>query len=295
MKPHFPHFNPDTCGLWQRSLPGVPAAERTEQFALSDRLKILLAEDNLVNQKVTLRQLQHLGYGADVAPDGRAAVEAFRQTAYNLVLMDCQMPQLDGYSATEQIRAIEQQMQRCPAVVIAITANFQQEDQERAIAAGMNDYLRKPVTQAVLAQTLAQWSLALAAPPVSDEVLHGQIDWSYLHRLCDYCIEFEWELLRVFVSDSRSWLGLLRQSLTDRNYGQIEHSAHHLNGASGNIGAIEMQAAAAQLEQQARQQQLDGSDRLLLKLETSLHQIQVLLQRQPVAGKLRQQMESDGE
>jgi hypothetical protein len=255
-------------------------------------LKVLLVEDNLINQKVTLRQLSHLGCTVDVAMHGLEAVAAVAQMPYDIVLMDCQMPLLDGYSATEQIRAIEQQthLHRRPAVIIAITANTLKEDRERAIAVGMNDYLSKPVSQTMLTRTIEYWSQqmpavhALPDPSIAAiDKLRQQINWKHLHRLTDDSAEFEWELLQIFVADSQSCLTQLKQAVVVQDYKQIELNAHHLNGSSGNIGAMTMQVAAEQLEYQARQRQLENSDRLLADLETSLEQIQTLIQLKDAA------------
>ena len=127
----------------------VQEARRQQKY------RILLAEDNLVNQKVAVRMLERQGYVCDVVCNGREAVESVGREEFDLVLMDCQMPEMDGFEATGHIRASEGEGRRIP--IIALTANAIQGDRERCLAAGMDDYVSKPINAGLLNEVLERW------------------------------------------------------------------------------------------------------------------------------------------
>ena len=131
-------------------------------------IRILVAEDHPVNQRVILRMLARLGYSADAVNNGAEAVAALTHSPYDIVLMDCQMPELDGYAATRMIRTGGGRFQSTP--IIAVTANAMEGDREKCLASGMSDYMSKPILAQTLATTLEKWILpdaAAGAPPVT--------------------------------------------------------------------------------------------------------------------------------
>jgi PAS domain S-box-containing protein len=141
--------------------PAPAAAPATRGSAT--RARILLAEDNIVNQKVAAKMLEKMGHQVDVASDGQAAAQMAESTAYDVILMDCQMPEVDGYEATAQIRAREAAEGGASTPIIAVTAHAMPGDRERCLAAGMDDYLSKPLNPDELVAVLGRWLRPVAA------------------------------------------------------------------------------------------------------------------------------------
>ncbi|MDX2231230.1 MAG: response regulator [Leptolyngbyaceae cyanobacterium bins.349] len=254
------------------------------------RLKILLVEDNVVNQKVTLNQLKSLGYIADVAANGQEALQLLGQIPYDLVFMDCQMPVLDGYRATQAIRQMEGRDRH--TVIVALTANAMREDRVRCIQAGMDDYLSKPILKDKLATKLRYWSQILLSQHREDvmneltsslppglETPSPLIDWEHLHQVCDHNTEFELELLQTFLEDTEVYLATIAQAIATQDFVTLEQSAHHIKGSSGNTGVIPIYAIATELELQARRQQLEHPEQHLTTLQQALQDVQNLLTR----------------
>lgn len=266
---------------------------------------ILLVEDNITNQKIIGKQLNALGYAVETVTDGQSAVQAFVQKQYDLILMDCQLPKMNGFEATMAIRQHEQTALSTASVqehgaspstrpqhtvIIAMTASDLTQDQERAIASGMNDYIKKPIQREMLEALLEQWMQKIRQPhpyrvnlprqiPQAKQgtvalLLESYLDLRYLHQLSDGCPEFELELLHLFLKDSHHHLGTLRQAIAQQDYPLAEQAAHHLRGSSANIGAKSIQFAAVELEQQAHQRQFQSIEFLLDNIDSSLRQIQ---------------------
>ncbi|OUL18383.1 ATPase [Nostoc sp. RF31YmG] len=253
------------------------------------QLRILLAEDNLVNQKVALKQLASLGYSADVAANGREVLQLLEKIPYDLILMDCQMPILDGLDTTKEIHRWQESAfasHRRP-VVIAMTANAMKEDKQMCLDAGMDDYLSKPVMKEKLAATLEHWGVILKTQEaavveperttIDADSFNLLINWEHLHQLSENNTEFEFELLQIFVEDTQAHLAATKAAIASNDFQQIAQEAHHLKGASANVGVTAMQRAAEQLEQLAHHQERRGTTKLIDDLAESINQIQVFL------------------
>jgi CheY-like chemotaxis protein len=217
---------------------------------------ILLAEDNVVNQKVALGMLKKLGYRADVAHNGHEVVEALRRQPYALVLMDCQMPELDGFAATAQIRQAEGS--RRHTIILAMTANAMHGDRERCLAAGMDDYVSKPMSLDVLREKLERWFpedadaletvLDVPAGPVSP----GLPDPLNRHVIEDIRALLEdafSETVEIFLHDMAAHLEELRETMARKDFATMGTIAHTMKGSSSNLGALHLAALCESLMQ----------------------------------------------
>jgi CheY-like chemotaxis protein len=249
-----------------------------KEAAAAARARILVAEDNIVNQKVAVCQLEKLGYRADVVANGLEAVEAVARVSYALVLMDCQMPEMDGMEATAMIRKREgeQASQRLP--IIAITANAMQGDREKCLAAGMDDYLAKPVKLVDLGATIARWIPGQSIPneqkePVSLEKrepvhVHDCVDSSVLAdlRQLDASCSLLSTLITHFLEDVPNRLAALQDALQRGDEQALARVAHELNGASGNLGVRKMRQLCVELQALGKAKDLTEAGALLAQL-----------------------------
>ncbi|AUB41124.1 DNA-binding response regulator, OmpR family, containings REC and winged-helix [Nostoc flagelliforme CCNUN1] len=285
-------------GSWLKATEKIQSTETSGILTSSSRkpatkskLRILLAEDNLVNQKVALKQLDSLGYKADVVANGKEVLQLLEKIPYDLILMDCQMPILDGLETTKEIHRWQEDtfaLRRRP-VVIAMTANAMKEDEERCLNAGMDDYLTKPVFKEKLAAALEHWTgviLSKQKAIVYEQTVSTDlgIDWEHLHRISGNDTEFELNLLQVCVEDIKPRLEIIKAAIASHDFGQIAREAHHLKGASTNIGATAMYLAADKLERLAYHQDLRDTTNLILELKEFVNCIEDFLIRSQVTN-----------
>lgn len=209
---------------------------------------ILLAEDNPVNQRVAVAMLNRLGHIATVVNNGREALEAWEQGNFDLVLMDCQMPEMDGFTATAMIR--KREMARAQrTVIVAMTANALEGDREQCLAAGMDDYLPKPVTRTRLKQTLDRWLSGRGSQPVAIEIPAVEmLDRTQLLAATGDDVELAREILGMFADSLPELVTRIANAAHARDAAALYAAAHELKGAAGNIGARQLADLAAELE-----------------------------------------------
>ena len=263
--------------------------------------RVLLAEDNPVNVEVARAMLESLGLETHCATNGQEALHAVHEGGWDAVLMDCQMPVMDGFAATGEIRRQEREMGRARTLpVIAITANALQGDREACLAAGMDDYLSKPFTQQQLAAVIGRWvalpvlaerhhddeaELALdfapppppPSPPPLPPPQNDPVDRAALENIRalsrDAGDALVQKVINAYVGDTPRHLQALRQALTTRDAESLRRIAHGLKSASANIGAARLAAACRDLEQLGRGGSVDGAAPLLAEMEREFHSV----------------------
>jgi PAS domain S-box-containing protein len=236
--------------------------------ATSSPLRILLAEDNAMNQKVALRLLERLGYSADVAANGLEALAALERQPYDVVLMDVQMPELDGLDATRRI--CERWPPESRPHIVAMTANALPEDREACFAAGMNDYVAKPIRADELAAALKR-AKPLRNGPAGAEETAIKLDADALQNLRDLGgDDFLREVVEAFLTDAPALIASLRSSLEQQNGEDLRRAAHTLKSNGATLGAEEFAELCRTVEQQAKAGRLDGLSQLVDRIEQEL-------------------------
>jgi PAS domain S-box-containing protein len=240
----------------EASSPSSPSSAEPRPAGRS-ALRILIAEDNAVNQKVAIRQLEALGYKADMVADGVEAVAAFRRSTYDVILMDCQMPRMDGYEATARIRGLEKARATPglpPVKIIAMTAHAMRGDREKCLAAGMDQYLSKPLVMVGLRKAL---ELATAgsdpAVPAStdqpDEDTQDVLSVQALEQIRELGSEdLLKEIVDLYLSESPPLVARMREAWQSGDRGALEMLAHTLKGSSRHVGANRLAAVLSDVE-----------------------------------------------
>lgn len=265
--------------------------------------RILLAEDNVFNRALIERVLEPMGCAVDSAGSGSEAVKLFKPGRYDLVLMDCQMPELDGMAATRQIRRIEGGKSRVP--VLAVTAGTVSGARRACLDAGMDDFLAKPFSLGRLRKKVLQWLLpsidseppgpdlddrksdpmvgAGSLPPANPPL---RVDLSRLHQLADEAgtPEIVEELSRIFLDDVARRLVALGLTARARDQRAYLNVIHAIKGASGNFGAVGMARLAEASERQVKVGDLSGIDAAVRDLGSELEAVREVLDREVFAS-----------
>ncbi|MGI8792104.1 MAG: response regulator, partial [Acidimicrobiales bacterium] len=239
-----------------------------------ERPRILVAEDNEVSQKVAAGMLQRIGYRVDVVPNGEEAVAAVARGAYAAVLMDCQMPVMDGYEATRLIRSTEAGASRIP--IIAVSASAMADDADAAVATGMDEYLTKPIAFDDLERALARWAPVTVGTPPSqppsmapvvatplsavggpEEPALDPAKMSELEAIGGS--DFVGKIMRLFLTAAPERMEALCSALDAGDADATSRAAHVLRGSAANIGARPLSDACATAEEAARAGDLESA------------------------------------
>jgi CheY-like chemotaxis protein/HPt (histidine-containing phosphotransfer) domain-containing protein len=239
-------------------------------------LRILLAEDNAMNQKVALRLLEQLGYRADVATNGLEAISALEGKPYDVVLMDVQMPELDGLDATRRI--VAEWPEETRPHIIAMTANALPEDREACFAAGMNDYVAKPIRAAELAAALKRARPLAHGNGDGAAVGYVSLDDGALQNLRDLGgDDFLGEVIDAFLADAPELIATLRRSLAEHGNEELRRAAHTLKSNGATLGAESFSELCRTLEHSAKAGELEDAPKLIDAIEQEFRPLEEAL------------------
>ncbi|HEY9678520.1 MAG TPA: response regulator [Drouetiella sp.] len=207
-----------------------------------DKGLVLIAEDNPVNQKVAILQLKKLGYESHAVSNGRAAIEELAKQHFNIVLMDCQMPEMDGFETTGEIRKLEESTGK-HIPIIGLTAHAMEGDRDKCIAAGMDDYLSKPTSLDKLAKVLKKWCIKNDS---TSDTTTSEIDAQDLELVLPE--DLLAELMPLFMESTKNSIEILRTAIADKSVQVVIDTAHEIKGAAAGMGAMKVSAYSKDLE-----------------------------------------------
>lgn len=254
--------------------------EQSIQVHKTENYRILLAEDNPTNQKVASAILGKLGYNVDLVNNGSEAIRALSTRTYDLILMDCQMPLMDGYEATKVIRDPASPVLNHDIPIIAMTAHALSGDQDKCLAIGMDDYLAKPVKPEFLATMLLKWlhrkddsNPSERSTPEKGSVL----DIDELMERVEGDSEFAQEIIQLYLTNTKDQINSLKDAVNKQDREVITYLAHSLIGSSGDIGASSMQEIAGKIEQLGREGELSEISDIIGDLDHQFEFLQELI------------------
>jgi len=236
-------------------------------------MRVLVAEDNRVNQKVIQHMLQRFGIEPEIVKNGREAVQAASRTRFDLILMDCQMPEQDGFEATAEIRRGEHP-QDAHQPIVAMTANAMPGDREHCLASGMDDYLVKPLKPESLEAILQHF-----APP--SPTIHGAIDMARLNLTLGKDPAFQREMIELYLATTRPLLEKIASALAAKDLAACQRAAHEIKGASSYIAATGIAENSRNLEHAAKMADWESVELDLKRLEAGLDDVAQQLEELP--------------
>jgi diguanylate cyclase (GGDEF)-like protein len=275
--------------------PHTSKTDKTIPVQTTFKGRILLAEDNEVNQDVAIGMLAALGCRTDLAENGLQVLNTWNSGHYDLILMDCHMPEMDGFSTSEEIRRIEQKENRDPIPIIALTADVQKGIVQQCLASGMNGYLSKPFTRRQLADILHRWLISFPDTPQSVENIQfptsgspdNLLDPSALQHLRDLNNEVNDDILTntvtSFVRQSPEDVNSLKNALKTSRWKELKRIAHRLKSGCATLGAVELSSCCAELETISAHSDVFRASALINAVENLLPQVIEALQQELMA------------
>jgi len=245
-------------------------------------LKILLAEDNAVNQKLALLMLKQLGYRADVAGNGLEAIAAVRRQPYDVIFMDVQMPEMDGLTATRQIRELALWNSR--PRIIAMTANAMQGDREQCLDAGMDDYVSKPIRSDALMTSLKlcqpHTETAASSQPTTESGIDAATIQALREAMGETAVEVMVELIDCYLAETPFLLQSIRDAIARDDVDALRHGTHTLKSSSAALGALALANLCEALEVDSRNGFIQNGTEKIQQLESEYKQVKVALEKE---------------
>ena len=267
-------------------------AKSTIVDSLKDsHLRVLVVEDNQTNQIITIKFLQRLGISADLATNGLEAVLAVGEKDYDVILMDCQMPEMDGFEATRRIR----DRYKDKNIIIALTASVMNEAREKCFEAGMNDIITKPVTileiQKVLKKFIPQISAAQISAPKSSsekgpEIMVKVVNETYLLEGMAGSIDLMIDVIDSFLSQCPQLMDQIKDSIQESDYAKLYQAAHTLKGAASNFGTNDLIEKLQTLEDLGQSKSIEGASTIFYGVQIQIDRLMVDLQKIKAKNKL---------
>lgn len=293
-------------GRLTRPAPGTPTdvPEQGKRFdsglAAQMPMRILVADDNVINQRVALRLLRQLGYSADAVANGREALELVEKQSYDLILMDVQMPMMDGIEATRRIRIFEKDnLDRLPATIVAMTANAMLGDREKCLAAGMDDYLAKPVRPEAIQEMLFRSAnrRGQASDSDSDATIREEpcptsldesdgnevlglpvVDLPRLNEFSAYDASSMRELGELYLEQTAKQIAELKRAHQAKDHDRVRRLAHSCAGSSFTCGMIQIGTTFRNIEEQISRGEFERAQRSITQVDPQFKSIEAYLQ-----------------
>lgn len=246
---------------------------------LNENIKILLVEDNQINQKLITKMINKAGFFCDLAQNGKEAIEAFESNPYNLIFMDCQMPVMDGYQATSQIRKIEKEKELKEIPIIALTANAMHNDVKNCKKIGMNDYLAKPINYELLIEKIKKYAdakIKKEARVVKQEKINTASKSQIIQAIVkDLGIDESdaKEIFNGFLLDAKNMIKEMEISLEDKEIAQVTELAHSIKGASGNLRVKDVFELTQKIEKLSKEKKVSEIPALIKEVKEILNEL----------------------